>query len=248
METTNAPGNFIENPGLLIAAIRSEYFGDNFKELTNPIAEINTTEPVANSDLSTSNTWRENLSEAAIIFESVPLLGGAFRYGLVFGTVLATTKDPYLSGASLGVSTAMVEGGATYAAAHLLTHPNGSRALNLVDKVMDSSAVKKIVPDNAVMPTPVAAVVGLELGVPILMKIKKREDPELPQEQMVRKGLVATSWLAGACSLQGYLIAEGLTNLTEPKVVVPVVALLAGAVAGIKKIKDKYAVDKDDKV
>ncbi|MCX6728057.1 MAG: hypothetical protein NTX11_04580 [Candidatus Saccharibacteria bacterium] len=246
LDQTIAP--LINNPEVLVSAIRAEYFGEDFDALTRPQTEIIPTDPLINDESNTNRTWREYAREAVIVAEAAPFIGGALRYGAVFGTVLASTKNPYLSAGSLGLSTGLVEGGAVYAASHLLTHPKGSTALKLIDKLLDSKFARKIISEDAVMPPVVEALVGLELGAPAVMKVKKREDLMLDQEQLLRKGLFTTSWLIGATSLQGFLIAEGLTNMTEPKIVGPILGVFAFGAAVVKKIKNKYAVDNRDNI
>lgn len=236
----------IKNPDVLVSAIRAEYFGEDFEALTRPQTEIIPNDSIINNESDVDRTWREYAREAVIVAEAAPFIGGALRYGAIFGTVLASTKNPYLSAGSLGISTGLVEGGAVYAASHLLTHPKGSSALKLIDKLLDSKFARKIISEDAVMPPAIEAIVGLELGAPAVMKIKKREDPMLNQEQLLRKGLLTTSWLIGATSLQGFLIAEGLTNLTEPKIVGPILGIFAVGAAVVKKIKNKYAIDQSD--
>lgn len=244
------PSPMIENPEILVSAIRSEYLGEDFQTLVRPQDGLSEMASDLDDELRLSKTWRDYVkeygSDAIIFAELAPFIGGALRYGAVFGSVLAATKDPYLSAASLGLSTGAVEAGASYVASHRLAHPDGSRTLKLVDKILDSKAIRKIVSEDAIMPPAIEAVVGLEFGAPVVMKIKKREDPALNQEQLLRKGLMTTSWLIGATSLQGFLIAEGLTNLTEPKIVGPILGIFAVGAAVVKKIKNKYAIDQSD--
>ncbi|CAN5419428.1 hypothetical protein BH10PAT3_BH10PAT3_2410 [soil metagenome] len=182
-----------------------------------------------------AESWKKTAEGAAIVVETSPV-SGIVRYGL-YAAVLAKTGNIPAAVGTLAGSTLLTEGVAMRAMANVLDRDN-NRALDVVNKFAD----KFIRRDKRV--TPLAeAVITNYLGVPVLLAVKQREDPKRTREQNIRHGAIATILLTGAIAVQGVAVAEGVTNLTDPKVVVPAVAVLGAAVYAAGKAKKHVLSD-----
>ena len=84
-------------------------------------------------------------------------------------------------------------------------------------------------------------------GVPAMLAATHREEPERTKKENVKRGMLASAMLTGAVAVQGVLIAEGVSNITEPKVVIPTFAALGGLVALGKRVLNRFQVKKGTK-
>jgi hypothetical protein len=168
----------------------------------------------------------------AVAIEINPLTNGPLRYG-AFAATLKTTGNVPLSVAVLAGTTAVVEGGGALAMGDVLERGT-SKTLNIFDKGVD-----KIVSKGQRVSPLAEAVITNYAGVPALMYAKKRENTEISTAENRKHALKVTSVLVGACAIQGVVIAEGLTDPTNPKIMIPIVAGAAAVVSAGKWAKNK---------
>ena len=164
--------------------------------------------------------------------QTAPFIGGAIRYG-GFALVLATTKDTLLSSGYLAGSTAITEFGATVSMSRILDDQD-SKVVPMIDKT-----VGRLLPEGRKVSTLASVVITNYVGSPGLMYAKNREDPTRTRLQNRRTGYKSTVALTGATFGQGALIAEGVTDPTNPKIMIPAIAGIAVMGAFGKWTKDK---------
>lgn len=156
---------------------------------------------------------------AVVTAEAMPFIGGAIRYG-GFAAILATTRDTVLSAGYLAGSTGFSEGAATISAARLLQR--GGKVLDLLNR-----SVGRILPEGHEVSPLAAVVITNYTGAPGLMYAKKREEPTRSIERSRRTGYKATAALVGATALEGTLIAEGIADPTNPRILIPAILGIA---------------------
>ncbi len=175
---------------------------------------------------------RRALGRIAIAVEVNPLTNGPIRYGAFAATLKSTGNVPLSVGVLVG-TTLLVEGGGALAMGDVLERDT-SKTLKVLDKAVD-----KIVPKDKRVSPLAEAVITNYAGVPALMYAKKRENPSMKPEENRKHALKATGLLAGACAIQGVIISEGLTDPTNPKIMVPIVVGIAASVGVINWAKKK---------
>lgn len=186
--------------------------------------------------------------KTGVIAAEVTPLNGVLRYGIVFGTTLAATGNSFAAAGALGASTLLLEGGAAIASADALTSEKGNKSLSLVNKGLDHKWFKRVLPHEVKLNPSVEAVVGLYAGTSILLTLKQRENQERSTKQLRKYGLLTTAYLTGVCTLQGYAISEGVTNITDPKIVTPAAVALGGMFAGFTWLKKRIIKSNEQKL
>lgn len=186
---------------------------------------------------------RESVAIAAqrgiLAVEIPPFVNGPVRYG-TFLAVLAATQNVPLSAGVLATTTFALEGGAGVAMAHVLDRDDSV----IVEKV--GTFLDKFLKEGANI-SPIAEVgIANYLGTPAVLMAKQKANPERTLELNRRHGLLTGAWLAGACAVQGVLIGEGVTDPTNPKVVLPAIGILAATSITYNRIKNR--IHKRDKV
>ena len=199
-------------------------------------APVNTQDP--HRLLRIGHAVKQGLEGAVIAAEALPFIGGPIRYG-GFAAILAMTRNEPLAVGYLASSTFALEGAASIAMADVLQR-DSNRAVQLANKF----ANKFVRPDKRVTPLAEAAITNY-LGVPLLLAVKQRENPNRTFRENVRHGLFATSLLTGAIALQGAAIAEGVTNITDPKVVATGAGVIGGLVYAGRRAKKKLEKEND---
>jgi hypothetical protein len=207
---------------------------------TNPVNDTRTERTLGSVAMTTLKT--------SVIAAEVTPLNGVIRYGLVFGTTLAATGNSFAAAGALGASTLLLEGGAALASADALTSEKGNKSLSLVNKGLDHKWFKRVIPHEVKLNPSVEAVVGLYGGTSILLTLKQREDQERSTKQLRKYGLLTTAYLTGVCTLQGYAISEGVTNITDPKIVTPAAVALGGMFAGFTWLKKRIIKSNEQKL
>lgn len=210
-----------------------------------PLPDLNTVEiPELPQQPEQASRLANTFRGAWVAAEVLPFTNGPLRYGLVFGSTIAATGNTVLAASALGVSTALLEGGAVLASSSLLTSGTGTRTLNRLNTELDKPWLQRYLPSNKELSPPLQSVVGLYAGTSILLTLKQRENPDRTKQELRKYGLVATAALTAVCTVQGVAIAEGLTNITDPKTMTVSVLTLGGMFAWAKRIKNKAIREK----
>lgn len=172
--------------------------------------------------------------EGLTVASEVAFVGGLVRYG-GFALILATTKNTVASTAYLAASTAVIESGSAVAMSNILERDDQyGKTMGTIDKM-----TKKILPEGRRVSLLAAVVITNYLGIAPLLYAKNRENKERTLQENRRTGLIAASLLTGACAVQGALVAEGVTDIDNPKVVLPVIGAFAAIGAFGKWAKRK---------
>lgn len=175
--------------------------------------------------------------EVGVVALEVAPTNEALRFA-AFGAAQAIWKNSLLSGAVFGVSTLLIEGGAAVAAADLLDTQKSKKAIGKINKKLE-----RIIPSRARMSPIAEAGVGYLGGSAIVLAEKQREDPSRTKEQNTRHGLFTAGWLAGTCTVQGVLMAEGVADLEPKKIGITLIGL-ASVIAAARWAKNRMVPPK----
>ncbi len=134
-------------------------------------------------------------------------LNEAARFGAL-GGVLALTGDPYLGAATFGASTAAIESTAAIITADLLTKERARRYMDKLNEWLGKIGVTEATKLNSVT----KAGISYAAGSGIAVVVEHRENPARTKSQNRRYGLKNASALSAVCTVQGFLISEGLAN------------------------------------
>lgn len=197
----------------------------------------------SNQNLSALSRFMEIGSHAvrsSIIYLEATPTNGIIRYG-AFGVVLAATKDPVFSGVVLGASTLALEGGAAVATASVLSSSDKyNTGIRLVDRFLDNKYVKPlIVSKEGKLHKMSECLLALYTGTVITMTAKENETEIENRNYQDRRnyGLKIAGLVGAICTAQGVLYGEGLTNVDNPKVIIPVASVVVGTTYGMNKLK-----------
>ncbi len=180
----------------------------------------------------------KNVARKAAI--AVELGAGPVRYG-GFLAILKGTGSVPMSVGYLAGSTLLTEGAGVYAVADVLER-NESKFLRKINDEID-----KRIDRSRRLGVLGKAVISNYIGVPAMLAATHREEPERTKRENIKRGMMASVMLTGAVAVQGVLIAEGATNITEPKVAVPTFAAL-GCLAGLgKRALNRFKLNKGAK-
>ncbi|MCA9344932.1 hypothetical protein KC946_03785 [Candidatus Saccharibacteria bacterium] len=185
------------------------------------------------------------IRSGVVALEVLPFTNGPLRYGVVFGSALAVTGNSLVAASALGASTALLEGSAAIASSSLLTSNKATKTINRLNSELDRPWLQKYLHSEKKLSPPVQSVVGLYAGTSILLTLKQRENPERSKEDLRKYGLVATAALTALCTVQGVAIAEGITNVTDTRVVGLSALTLGGMYAGARYLKNKIKKEKE---
>jgi len=142
----------------------------------------------------------------------------------VFGVAEGLSHSPGVGALSYGLSTLGVETIGMIAASYALDNDVSSKAIDYVNKkilprigIREDARLSNFTKLNI-----------LQFGGSVAyILLRQREDPSRTKEQNLRLGLMSSAWLAGACALQGALMAEGIDlGLDHP-------AEVGGSLAGL---------------
>ncbi len=232
-------------PAVVAGAIYKYYpwgdeSGDSTEEMSDQALwdEFSPVDTLYKTDQTVRQRVGAVLMNMTVLTEVSPL-NGPLRYGLCFGGTLAATGNSLAAAGAMMVSTAMLEGGAALASSSLLVDGGQDNAAVAVRNLLDHKVVKNILPNKIKMSGPVQAVVAMYLGTSILLSLQQRERPSISQEELRRSGLLTTSWLAPFCGVHSYLLAQGVTSLEDPKVMVPSLAGFGMIATGLAWLKRK---------
>jgi hypothetical protein len=151
--------------------------------------------------------------------EFSPLNEGA-RYGAAAVAYLAT-KNPWVSTAAIIGTTFLFEGVSSIVAANLL---DSDTANNLVEK-FNNFAEKRGISREAKLHGTLKCAVAYLGGAAVVQLVKKREVPEISEQDNRKYGLKASAALSGVVGVQTYLTTNAIAH-PEP-------ATIAGAVVGV---------------
>lgn len=165
------------------------------------------------------------LQTSIVVLEVTPA-NEIMRYGIL-AMALSQTQDPLVGAAVLGGSTLVIEGSASLATADLLTTETSKHGIDWVNQ-----KIEKIIPKNVKMSSVAEAGIAMYGGSVIVLAEKQRENPTRTKHQNRKHGIFTASWLSGVLSVEGALIAKGIDNYTEPKVLGAAILGLAGIGAG----------------
>ncbi len=186
-----------------------------------------------------------NISKMIFVAAEInPFTNAPLRYGVFFGGTFAATRNIALSAGMLAFSTASLEGGAAVLTAEILTKNEKNKysesIIEKINSIRHSSAVTKYLPSERKIGPALTAFLGGTLGTSILLGIKKSENLDINQQQLRRIGFAVTAWSTSYSVVQASLVAEGLTNIADPRIAIPIFGTLSALFAGFSKIKNYY--------
>jgi len=125
----------------------------------------------------------------------------------VFGVAEGISRSPGVGALAYGLSTLGVEAIGAVAASYVLDSDVSSKALEYVNKkILPRIGIREDAKFSNFTKLNILQFGG---SVPYML-LRQREDPLRTKEQNLRLGLMSSAWLAGACALQGALMAEGI--------------------------------------
>ncbi len=168
---------------------------------------------------------------ALLTAEILPITNEGGRLA-IFGLAEAATRNPYLAGGALGLSTFVIEGVGGLAAAGLF---NTERSRKAFEKI-NEKAEKVGVPQDKKLSVATKAGWTFMGGTVVGMVLEQREDPSRTVAQNRRYSAFTSAWQGSILAVAGTLTAEGINvGLESPKTG----ALIAAAVAGIVAVGTK---------
>lgn len=137
------------------------------------------------------------------------------------------SHNPAVGALTFGLSTLAVEGSAAVASASLFNTETSRRFNDFLKtkmKKLGYSEDKKL--------SRYSKVAGTFLGGSVVgMALENFDDADRTTKENVRFGLITSAWLAGACAVQGALMAEGVDASLDHPVTAGAIVGSAGAVA-----------------
>ena len=138
------------------------------------------------------------LGKAAVIGAELLPLNELGRYGALTYALANTDGGPLIGGAVLGATTFLIEGGAAYVSADVVT---SERATSMYEKINEK--VEKVFPDNIKMNPASEAGVAMIGGSVVTMTMKQREDISRNAVNARKHGVLTAAWMSA------YFTAEG---------------------------------------
>lgn len=185
--------------------------------------------------------------ESTVIAVEVGPTNGIITYGSAAATLIAT-KDPLLSAAVLGGSTAALEGAAAVATADVLSSEKQNKAVNLISKVLNNRFTSRFVltEDGKLLPVAegLLAVYG---GTALVMTAKEGEEAAKARThtERLKYGLKTAAVLGALCTAQGVLYSEGILNYKNPEIIAPVVGATVGFQVAANKLRGRLGRKKE---
>lgn len=181
--------------------------------------------------------------QAAILFSEFSPLNETARLAVFGAAYAASSGNPFVGGASLGLATFAIEAGAGLASASLFESKVSTRLLS----GLNDRAKKLGIPSEKRLPT--AAKIGFTFmgGTVVGMALEQRENPSRTIAENRRYSLTTSAWQGGVLAIAGFMMSKGINvGLDDPKKGLIIAGALAGATAIGLRIK-KY-VSKGKKV
>lgn len=179
----------------------------------------------------------------AVVMAEISPLNEVARGGLfVAGEVVS--RNPFVGGLTIGLSTFAIEACGGLAAAELMNSSRGQRLFGEINKKSSSLHVPMI--DKRVnIPMEISGLskVGWTLlgGTVVGMAIEQRENPLRSVRDNKAYSLMTSIWLGGVAGVGGILLSEGVDiGLNDPKTGGFLTASVVGAVAAGKWLKKKF--------
>lgn len=186
-----------------------------------------------------------NLGKTAIETVIIAVDVGPLNEILTYGSALATlhaTKNPALAAAVAGGTTGALEGVSGVATADLLTSNKDSKPIKLLNKGLHSKSLRKYILNEEGRLNPVAEdLLALYGGAAIVMTAKEADilSEERTFGNRAEYGVKVAGILGAICTAEAYLVAEGIVDYKDPRVVAPVIAGLVGLFTIMNKVKKK---------